>query len=298
MRTILAADAGGTKTRAVLLDEKNHIISTAVTGAGNPTLDYDGAVANIVKAVLDCKKEETPCAVVLGASGASAVAERLQAELAEKLRLPVYVTTDSILSVFAALGPRNGLVVISGTGSIVQGKKDGSMSRVGGWGHLLGEYGSGASIGYRILTVLAEAIDAEEDVSVLQAAVFERLGVQNRSELTHYVYNRTKADVAVLADVVEQFAAVGERHAQAVLRDEANRLAEHTALLYRRLGFTTEEIHMTGGCITHNTRFREQYLTVVRELLPNADLRPEPVCAENGAWAYWHDACEQEGNNV
>ncbi len=298
MKTILAVDAGGTKTRAVLLDEQKNVISTAVTGAGNPTLNYDGAVTNIVKAVLDCKKEHIPCAVILGASGASAVGERLQAELTEKLGLPVYVTTDSILSVFAALESRNGLVVISGTGSIVQGKKDGSMSRFGGWGHLLGECGSGASIGYRILTVFVEAVDAGEDISTLQAAVFGRLDIRNRAELVNYVYNRTKADVAVLADVVEQLAAAGERHAQAVLRDEAKRLAEHTALLYRRLGFTTEEIYMTGGCITHNSLFREQYMTFVKELLPSADLRPEAVCAENGAWDYWHWARKQEEKDV
>lgn len=301
MRTILAVDAGGTKTRAVLLDEREKVLSTAVTDAGNPTLDYDGAVKNIVKAVwdcLDCKKESIPCAVILGASGAGAVEEPLKAELTKQLRLPVSVTTDSTLSVFAALGSRNGLVVISGTGSIVQGKKDGRMSRVGGWGHLLGEYGSGASIGYHTLTVLAEAIDAKEAVATLQDAVLERLSVQDRWELTGYVYNHPKADVASLAEVVDRLAVDGEPHAQAVLRDEAKKLAEHTALLYHRLGFTTEEIHLTGGCITHNLWFQQQYLTVVKELLPTAVLCREAIHIENGAWAYWHHACKQEERNV
>lgn len=298
MRTILAVDAGGTKTRAVLLDERKNVISVAITGSGNPTLDYDGAVANMIKAVTDCTKEETPCAVILGASGAGAVGETLKADLTEKLHLPVYVTTDSVLSVFATLGAQNGLVVISGTGSIVQGKKDGDMIRVGGWGHLLGEYGSGASIGYHILTMIAEAIDAGEDVTDLQNTIFAKLGIQDRWELTNYVYNHTKADVAVLASVVNKLAIAGEPHAQAVLTEEAKMLAEHTALLYNKLGFTTEDIHMTGGCITHNPWFRQQYMDFVKGLLPMANLCQEAIYMENGAWAYWHWACEQEAQNV
>ena len=40
MKTILSVDAGGTKTRCVLLDEDNRILGEAKTGCGNVTLDY------------------------------------------------------------------------------------------------------------------------------------------------------------------------------------------------------------------------------------------------------------------
>lgn len=295
MRTILAVDAGGIKTRAVLLDERKNVLSVAIAGAGNPTLDYDGAVENITKVATDVMKEgETPCAMILGASGASAVAEKLIADLSEKMNLPVFITTDSVLSVFAALGARNGLVVISGTGSIVQGKKDGVMHRNGGWGHLLGEFGSGASIGYSTLSKIAEAIDAGEELTELQEPVFAKLGVQDRWEMTNFVYNHTKGDVAVLASVVNKLAIGGEPHAQTILTEEARKLAEHTAALYNKLGFTDEEIFMTGGCITHCPWFRNQYIAFVKELLPMATLSQEPIFAENGAWAYWYWACAQE----
>ena len=297
MKTILAVDAGGTKTHAALLDEQNHILSTADTGAGNPTLDYTAAVANIAKAIADCMPmaQDGVQAIVVGAAGAGACEEALKADLQARFPIPVWVTTDGILATYGALEDRDGLLLISGTGSLIQGKKQGVLSRMGGWGHLLGEYGSGAAIGYRLLTALAEAIDLDKPVPALQEAVFATLGVSDRYAMTAYVYSHPKSDIARLAPVADRLAQAGDIHAKAVLMTEAHTLAGHTANLYQKLGFTTEEIHVTGGCITHLTWFREQFAAFVTEMLPTATLCPEPVTAELGAWAYWRACMEREG---
>ena len=86
MKTILSVDAGGTKTRGVLLDEDNHILREAVTGCGNLTLDFADAAENIVSSIAQCISGETPVAVVVGAAGAGSAdyAARLQDAL-EKL---------------------------------------------------------------------------------------------------------------------------------------------------------------------------------------------------------------------
>lgn len=298
MKTILAVDAGGTKTHAALLDEQNHILSTADTGAGNPTLDYRSAVENIAGAITDCMPTEKTCAVVIGAAGAGSCGEALRADLQARFPMPIWVTTDGILATYGALEDRDGLLLISGTGSLIQGKKQGVLSRMGGWGHLLGEYGSGAAIGYRLLTILAESIDLDKPVPALQDAVFAALGVSDRYAMTAYVYSHPKSDIARLAPVADRLAKEGDVNAKAVLMTEAHTLAGHTANLYQKLGFTTEEIHVTGGCITHLSWFREQFAAFVMEMLPTANLSLEPVAAELGAWAYWRAAKGNGDNNV
>lgn len=68
---------------------------------------------------------------------------------------------------------------------------------------------------------------------------------------------------------------------------EAHALAAHTASLYHRLGFTTEEIHVTGGCLAHLPWFRAKFAAFLTEQLPEASLSMTPVSSVNGAWAYY-----------
>ena len=290
MKTILSVDAGGTKTRAVLLDETNTILREKVTGCGNLTLDFAEAEKNIADALAGCMPETLPEAIVVGAAGAGSAdyAEKLMRSLENHFGIPAYVTSDGPLAIYGALGEKDGLLVISGTGSVIQGKKNGVLERCGGWGHLLGEHGSGANIGYRLLTVLTECIDTRTHVPELEHAVYEALGVSDWREMVAYVYSHPKSDIARLAGVADTLARAGNGYAKSVLLAEAHALAGWTAVLYRRLGFTTEEIHTSGGCIGNLSWFRRAYREALteREHLPASVLCMEPFDPVMGAWAY------------
>ncbi|WP_443110729.1 BadF/BadG/BcrA/BcrD ATPase family protein [Caloramator sp. mosi_1] len=45
----------------------------------------------------------------------------------------------------------DGIITISGTGSISVGKKENEIMRAGGWGHILGDEGSGYHISLKAL---------------------------------------------------------------------------------------------------------------------------------------------------
>ncbi|MBR4960009.1 MAG: hypothetical protein IKY52_03840 [Clostridia bacterium] len=289
MKTILSVDAGGTKTRCVLLNEENRILKEALTGCGNLTLDFAEGKKNITEALKQCMPDAMPEAMVVGAAGAGSAsyAEELEVHLKKAFGIPAHVISDGPLAIYSALGEKDGILVISGTGSVIQGKKNGTLERCGGWGHLLGEYGSGANIGYKLLTVLVQCIDLGENAVELENAVYHALGVTDWREMVAYVYSHPKADIAKLAAVADTLAQSGEGHAKSVLIAEAHALAGWTAGLYRRLGFTTEEIHTVGGCIGHLPYFRMKYADFLREALPDAVLCMEPVDPVLGAWAYW-----------
>ena len=291
MKTILSVDAGGTKTRAALLDEQNTILREAVTGCGNLTLDFADAAKNITDALTQCMPEEKTEAVVVGAAGAGSAdyAVRMQEILEKHFSIPAYVISDGPLAIYGALGESDGLLVISGTGSVIQGKKNGVLERCGGWGHLLGEHGSGANIGYRLLQILTECIDTRKAVPELENAVYEALGVSDWREMVAYVYSHPKADIAKLAGVADTLAQTGNGHAKSLLLAEAHALAGWTAVLYKRLGFTTEPIRTSGGCFTHLPYFCKAYEDAIHEMLPDAGLCMETFDPVLGAWAYYRE---------
>ena len=293
MKTILSVDAGGTKTRAVLLDEKNTILREKATGCGNLTLGFAEAEKNIIDALTGCMPEMLPEAIVVGAAGAGSAdyANTLQAHLEKRFGVPACVTSDGPLAIYGALGEKDGLLVISGTGSVIQGKKNGVLERCCGWGHLLSEHGSGANIGYKLLTVLTECIDTRTNVPELENAVYEALGVADWREMVAYVYSHPKSDIARLAGVADTLAQAGNGYAKSVLIAEANALAGWTAILYRRLGFTREEIHTSGGCIGNLPYFRRKFREALteREHLPASVLCMEPFDPVLGAWAYYRE---------
>ncbi|MBE6614045.1 MAG: hypothetical protein E7631_01890 [Ruminococcaceae bacterium] len=292
MKTILSVDAGGTKTRGVLLAEDNRILAEAVTGCGNTTLDFVEARKNIAEAIRRCMPEEKPEGIVVGAAGAGSgtYAADLTEYLKKQFAMPVQVTSDGPLAVYGALGEKDGILVISGTGSVIQGKKNGVLERCGGWGHLLGEYGSGANIGYKLLTVLVQCLDLGQAVPALENAVYASLHVSDWREMVAYVYSHPKADIAKLAAVADTLAQTGEGHAKAVLTTEAHALAGWTAGLYRRMGFTTEEIRTVGGCFGNLVYFREKFALFLQEMLPEAVLCMDPFDPVLGAWPYWRQA--------
>ena len=67
------------------------------------------------------------------------------AELTAEFGIRTDVMSDAELALNAAFGPEaDGMLVISGTGSVVFLRKNGTLLRAGGWGHILGDGGRGA----------------------------------------------------------------------------------------------------------------------------------------------------------
>jgi len=276
MKYIVSADAGGTKTRAVMLDENLTVHTEAVEGCGNLAQDYHAAESNILSAVSGViyASPHNPSAIVIGAAGVSAegVAERLKTTLENRFNLPVHVTSDGILALYSALGDRDGMTVVSGTGSIILAKKGTEIHRIGGWGHLLGEKGSGASIGYGMLAHICRCRDeggCDEDA---ENAAFRALGVLSFGEMIAYVYSHPKSDISRLASAENALALHGNSGAEERLKNAAAELFACTAGLWHRLGFRSERISVSGGCFRHISVFRDEFLNLLTSEFPFSEV--------------------------
>ncbi|OKK03375.1 ATPase [Streptomyces sp. CB03234] len=116
-------------------------------------------------------------AVAVGAAGMATLGDELRATLPEALRRSLgagrlALAADAVTAYAGALGQRPGAVVAAGTGLIALGTDLSRWRRADGWGHLLGDCGSGAWIGRAGLEAAMRAHDGRRGGS---AALLERV---------------------------------------------------------------------------------------------------------------------------
>ncbi|PIE99653.1 MAG: hypothetical protein CR979_02640, partial [Propionibacterium sp.] len=141
---VLAMDAGQTGVRARIVSAGNKISEIQCAGvlSDRPVVPQLAAIVSQV---------EIPTNTVL-AVGSSGLADDVKAAdllaLVQKFGITkVLLTHDSVTSYLGALGDEPGAVVASGTGVVTLALGEKSMTRVDGWGYILGDAGSGFWIG-------------------------------------------------------------------------------------------------------------------------------------------------------
>ena len=83
------------------------------------------------------------------------------------------------------------VLVLSGTGSCCFGQTpDGTTSKLGGWGHILGDKGSGYEIGLRALKACVFYLDRDGTWSALGQRILRRLQLNEPDQLIDWVARR------------------------------------------------------------------------------------------------------------
>ncbi len=150
MRHVIGIDAGGTATRAVLLDETGRCVGYGRAGAGNPT--SAGAEVAIGNHVLATEKAIgrtgiSPDLVMLTLAGGLGrdTGPLVATALADAgISTVVHVAGDVMSAYFSATANPTGYLVLSGTGAISAHIVDGELAGLAdGIGWLLGDEGSG-----------------------------------------------------------------------------------------------------------------------------------------------------------
>ncbi len=316
---VLGVDAGGTKTCAAAyatpgspLTAEEISETTPVcriyAGSGNLSLDPEAAVREILSAVsaASAKMRELGYAkcrrIVCGAAGVSAKigstpAAELLSDRLRPLADTVAVCSDAELALNANFGlSGGGMLVISGTGSAVFLRNNGKLTRSGGWGHLLGDGGSGYCIGITALRLLCEQHDAGEADPALESAVFRFLGIADYPSLVGFVYGNPKSAVAKLAPLIEELAESGNSSAASVIETAADLLAADALRLLNRADLAASlrsradplPLALTGGCIENLKLLRLRFIgTLTGGTSLRLSVLPSPADPASAALRYF-----------
>lgn len=200
----IGIDAGGTKTIGILYKE-NQAIDSIKGEMGNPIVNFDAAVNNVVQVIenllLNNKINYSNISYIsIGMAGASTLIPELTSAFKEKLHCKFSVESDLKMSHIATFKNKDGNLFIAGTGSSLLCRKNNQFIQKGGWGHILGDEGSGYWIGKQILKTYTNFLDYNESpMDFLDLLPTIQQIFPNRQSIINTVYNSPKTEVAKLA---------------------------------------------------------------------------------------------------
>jgi N-acetylglucosamine kinase-like BadF-type ATPase len=228
----LAVDAGQTEIRAALLGERGPRNATApgvmrMDGRVGPE-EVTAALLVAIERLEPLPRPLPPAGI--GLSGFEAASEEDLRLVLERLRrdLPIErasIASDGLTALLGAIGARNGSVVAAGTGTVCVGRRGDRFVKVDGWGSLLGDAGSGFSIGRAGLESALRHTDGREGSRALARAAMRRYGSISRLPETVYGAAVPTRAVAAFAIDVAGAAARGDEAAIEILAEAGRELA-------------------------------------------------------------------------
>lgn len=283
MSRILGIEGGGTKTDWIYQPGRGAPLQQGKLPGANLRLVSDETLLQIL-GQLPAEAEQV--GVFLAGCVNDADRERLK-QLARQVwpHAALVVGSDRQSGFAAAFGPGDGITVIAGTGSAITGRRDGQVEKAGGWGHLLGDKGSGYDLALQALRNVLWSYDLTRQIASPAVYILAELGLNHLSELVNWAKDADKMSVARLAPVVFRAAAEGDADMQAIIHAGAYALADGAVAVARRLGLDAPEIRLQGGLFEHGDGYVIPFTRRIHELLPEANVA---VCDRSGVeGAFW-----------
>jgi len=295
--TFLGIEGGGTRTVALLADADGRLLKRFESGPANFKLLTEAQFLRRLREVKAAFQEfPQPAAVAIGLAGARGEPEwrRIRAAAAQVWPgAPCHATHDLETALAAepvaavcdrrrrsqsaATAAVTQVLVLSGTGSCFYGRRaDGRTARFGGWGHILGDKGSGYEIGLRALKACVFYLDRDGEWSRLGQRILRVQQLNEPNELIPWAQAAGKADIAALAK--EVFAAAAERDAiaQDILEGAAASLAKDAVACAKKLAKAGEPVQfvLAGSVLLKQPRFAQRVGKELAQRWPGCEITP------------------------
>jgi N-acetylglucosamine kinase-like BadF-type ATPase len=235
---ILAIDGGGTQTRSAVFDQGGNLLGLGIAGSSNHIIDSIETVAEALRssigdalrsASVDPAQIHVVCAGTAGISpdgGGSQPILKVLSEILPSSRL--LVLGDMVIALYGAHLCDRGAVVIAGTGSVAYASDgEGRFKKSGGWGHIIGDEGSGYEIAKEAMRAALRAYEGQGEETALVSILCNVLKLSNLCEVIDLVYKRwlDRSWFASLSKVVYEAALQGDKIALRIFQDAAEKLA-------------------------------------------------------------------------
>lgn len=289
MHYIIGVDGGGTKTEAVAYDLDGNVLDKSLTGFANLINGKEEALNNIVDAIKRLTNEyglKDLKGLYLGIAGAETGnnVSIIKEEINKKIGITPVVVNDGELALRAMLKGEDGILTIAGTGSIAFGIKENKSARCGGWGHILGDEGSGYKLSIEAIKNMIYEYDNSLEKSKLTIKLMEKLNIKEVDEIIDFVYSSSKDKIAIGGPIVSMLAEEGDVLAKKILEDEARALAKTTENVYKKLGFEKCSIGLVGGVVRKSKIFRATFEKALNENINVISFIDDDVSAAKGAY--------------
>ena len=282
MKYLIGVDGGGTKTDSAIADLSGKIIHHTTGKPSNfLVVGIEEAVENIFALIEEnLFKLEGDFAdvkqIVIGVAGAG---RKEDAQLLEKSFKDyseeqgvhfkgVKVVSDAHIALEGAFPDSPGCILIAGTGSILFGKDEkGVIHRVGGFGRLIGDEGSGYSIGRKALNAVSKASDGRGEETLISELLNAKMNSGSTNGIINKIY-KEKLDVASVAIIVIAAAEEGDPIAEDILDEEADELVLHIKSLIYKIQTDDLNVALSGSLIDNKNFYSDLLKQKIKSTLP------------------------------
>lgn len=259
MTTFIGIDGGGTKTTAIAADENGNIFGQVEVGPSNPN-GY--SMKRIEKTFLAIREKMNAfvtnwkdCVIFAGIAGTAHILKHkqilacLQKVFSDVREL--HLDHDGMNALASVTYGDPGVIQIAGTGSLTFGLgENGKRCRIGGWGFLLGDEGSGFDLGRRALAQVMKAYDGTGPKTELTKLAMKKWELNSPADLIPHVYgNKMKETVASFT--YELFQAVTQQDdvACAIIEQAAKDVVDAIQVAFDKLDLADKETDALIGLI-------------------------------------------------
>ena len=163
----------------------------------------------------------------------------------------VLTVGDTEAAIQGAFGDDDGIVLICGTGSILFGRINNKIFRAGGWGKILGDYGSGYDLGRKAIMKLVRDFDLSAEETLFSVKIKKIHGI-DKSAIINKIYHG-HFPLHSLAPLVIECAAMNDENC----RDVVNTAVDELIYLIRVFFKTTRrrkkiKLALLGGIIEND----------------------------------------------
>lgn len=267
---IIGIDGGGTKTKAAICDRSGRVAAIVTGDASNPLsrpwYEVEITIRHLIEELVRRAAIQNSCvdAIYMGLAGADrpAVSAQIEASFGQEWQGRLFIDNDAVPALYSGTWGEPGVVLIAGTGSIAYAvHRSNRRYRVGGWGYLLGDEGSGFDVGRQGAVAVLRAFDGRGEATALTQLMLDYHGLKAPDELIAYIYgsDNPRKQLGDCSRLVEEAANQGDEVALRIIHQSARSLVELVDACHAKLGEELPVV-LAGGLLTAETRVRRELL--------------------------------------
>ncbi len=258
---IVGLDGGGTKTLAVLYDEKGFELSRKIGKFSNFNINEAQAKRNLeilLDDLLQTVDKAKPLFIQMGISGYSGLKDKKQYEnyLSTRYHAKVSIESDALIALYAIKKNESDqvILIIAGTGSVLMFSDQSKFEQIGGYGQLLGDEGSAYHLSISALKHILNEHENNKAYCPMSRAIMLAINASDNHDVKNFVYQHEKSEIAALSGhVISNLANQGDKDAIALYKAEAMALVKQAMAAYKKMDHPkTVIVGIRGSFIKEN----------------------------------------------
>ncbi|MFB6665252.1 N-acetylglucosamine kinase [Streptomyces parvus] len=286
--SVVAIDAGNSKTDVALIGEDGTVLATARGGGFQPPAIGVEAAIDVLAGVLERAVAELPAPPVLSGHVSACLANAdlpvEEAELAAALESrgwgsSVEVRNDTFAILRAGVDEPRGVAVVCGAGiNCVGMTPDGRTARFPAIGRISGDWGGGSGLAEEALWFAARAEDGRGEASELARALPRHFGLESMYGLIEALHRGVipLGRRHELTPVLFATAEAGDPVAAALVKRQAHEVVAMASVALDRLDLLEEEVPvLLGGSVlaARHPQLNDRIAALLAARAPKAEVR-------------------------